>query len=476
MINSENVLNSAQLEAEIKHFVHDFCLDKHNIHTQQVIWEAPEGQMDKVKAWDIPKDGRNAKEVVEKMMLDVYQYRGDSNHPRFFGFVPGPASSISWLGDIMTSAYNIHAGGSKLAPMVNCIEQKLLRWLCDQVGFGAQAGGVFVSGGSMANITALTAARDNKLDDETLHLGVAYISDQTHSSVAKGLRIIGIPNKRIRKIPTNPDFTIRTDLLEEQIQKDSKDGLIPFVIIGTAGTTNTGSIDPLKELSAIAKRYQMWFHIDGAYGASILLSPKYKHLLEGAELADSISWDAHKWLYQTYGCAMVLVNDVQHLFHSFHVNPEYLKDIEGDLDHINTWDIGMELTRPARGLKLWLTLQILGIDLIGSAIEHGFQLADWAEEAVRELPDWEIVSPSQLAMVNFRFAPKGLSKEQTDTLNEQISKKILDNGYAAVFTTVLHGQTVLRICALHPEAEKEDMYETIRLLDTFGKELLSEMK
>lgn len=163
-------------------------------------------------------------------------------------------------------------------------------------------------------------------------------------------------------------------------------------------------------------------------------------------------------------------------FHSFHVNPEYLKDIEGDLEHINTWDIGMELTRPARGLKLWLTLQILGTDLIGSAIERGFQLADWAEEAVRELPDWEIVSPSQLAMVNFRFAPKGLSKEQTDTLNEQISKKILDNGYAAVFTTVLHRQTVLRICALHPEAEKEDMYETIRLLDTFGKELLSEME
>lgn len=476
MINSENVLNSAQLEAEIKHFVHDFCLDKHDIHTQQVIWEAPEGQMEKVKAWDIPKDGHGAKEVVEKMMQDVYQYRGDSNHPRFFGFVPGPASSISWLGDIMTSAYNIHAGGSKLAPMVNCIEQKLLKWLCEQVGFGAQAGGVFVSGGSMANITALTAARDNKLDDETLHLGVAYISDQTHSSVAKGLRIIGIPNKRIRKIPTNPDFTIRTDLLEQQILKDKEAGLLPFVIIGTAGTTNTGSIDPLKELSAIAKRYQMWFHIDGAYGASILLSPKYKHLLDGAELADSISWDAHKWLYQTYGCAMVLVKDVQHLFHSFHVNPEYLKDIEGDLEHINTWDIGMELTRPARGLKLWLTLQILGTDLIGSAIEHGFQLADWAEEAVRELPDWEIISPSQLAMVNFRFAPKGLSKEQTDTLNEQISKKILDNGYAAVFTTVLHGQTVLRICALHPEAEKEDMYETIRLLDTFGKELLAEMQ
>lgn len=199
MLNSENILNSSQLETEIKHFVHNFCLDKHNIHTQQVIWEVPDGQMEKVKALEISRDGRPAKEVVEEMMEEVYRYRGDSNHPHFFGFVPGPASSISWLGDIMTSAYNIHAGGSKLAPMVNCIEQKLLKWFCEQAGFGNQSGGVFVSGGSMANITALTAARDYKLNDETLHLGVAYISEQTHSSVAKGLRIIGIPNTRIRK-------------------------------------------------------------------------------------------------------------------------------------------------------------------------------------------------------------------------------------------------------------------------------------
>lgn len=474
MLNSENVLNSKQLETEIKHFVHDFCLDKHDIHKQQVIWEAPDGQMDKVKALEIPKDGRDANEVVEEMMQEIYKYRGDSNHPRFFGFVPGPASSISWLGDIMTSAYNIHAGGSKLAPMVNCIEQKLLKWLCEQIGFGSHSGGVFVSGGSMANITALTAARDCKLNDETLHLGVAYISDQTHSSVAKGLRIIGIPNKRIRIIPTHDNFTMNTELLEAEIEKDKASGLIPFVIIGTAGTTNTGSIDPFQEISRIAKAHDLWFHIDGAYGGSVLLSPKYKHLLAGTELADSMSWDAHKWLYQTYGCAMVLVNDVKHLFHSFHVNPEYLQDLEGDLEHINTWDIGMELTRPARGLKLWLTLQILGTDLIGSAIEHGFQLADWAEEAIKTYSDWEIISPSQLAMVSFRFAPKGLTEDQLDELNEQISKKILDDGFAAIFTTVLHGHKVLRICALHPETTKEDMYETIRRLDLYGRELLKE--
>lgn len=328
----------------------------------------------------------------------------------------------------------------------------------------------------MANITALTAARDNKLNEETLHLGVAYISDQTHSSVAKGLRIIGIPNTRIRKIHTNSNFQLKTDLLESQIQKDLENGLLPFVVIGTAGTTNTGSIDPLEKISQICSKYNLWFHIDGAYGASVLLSPKYRHLLKGTELADSMSWDAHKWLFQTYGCAMVLVKDIKHLFKSFHVNPEYLKDIEGDAEHINPWDIGMELTRPARGLKLWLTLQVLGTDLIGSAIEHGFELATWAEEALRELDHWEIISKSQLAMINFRYTSDEISEEALDLLHERISERILASGYAAVFTTVLNGKKVLRICALHPETTRDDMRTTIHMLDTFAREILADMK
>ena len=220
----------------------------------------------------------------------------------------------------------------------------------------------------------------------------------------------------------------------------------------------------------------LWFHIDGAYGASVLLSPKYRHLLKGTELADSMSWDAHKWLFQTYGCAMVLVKDIKHLFKSFHVNPEYLKDIEGDAEHINPWDIGMELTRPARGLKLWLTLQVLGTDLIGSAIEHGFELATWAEEALRELDHWEIVSKSQLAMINFRYTSDEISEEALDLLHERISERILASGYAAVFTTVLNGKKVLRICALHPETTRDDMRTTIHMLDTFAREILADMK
>lgn len=247
MINSENILNSAQLEEAIETFVHQFCAEKHEIHSQKVTWYTSEGQLEKIRQIGISKDGRPVDEVISEMTKEVYRYRGDANHPRFFGFVPGPASSVSWLGDIMTSAYNIHAGGSKLAPMVNCIEQEVLRWLCEQVGFTQNPGGVFVSGGSMANITALTAARDCKLTDENLHLGVAYVSEQTHSSVAKGLRIIGISDSRIRRLPVNSEFQMDTDRLQEAISADKEKGLIPFVVIGTAGTTICGftSTEPM---------------------------------------------------------------------------------------------------------------------------------------------------------------------------------------------------------------------------------------
>ena len=475
MKGKEYILNSQQLEDAVKDFVHDFCEQKHEIHTRPVIREADALQLKKIEQIGIPEKGRPVEEVVREMEQEVYRYCGDSNHPRFFGFVPGPASCVSWLGDIMTSAYNIHAGGTKLAPTVNCVEQQVIRWLADQAGFGEKAGGIFVSGGSMANITALTAARDKKLTGETLHLGVAYVSDQTHSSVAKGLRVIGITNGRIRKISTDENFRMNMEELEQTVQQDIKDGYIPFVVIGTAGTTNTGSVDPLEEIAALCKKYEMWFHVDGAFGGSALISPQYRSLLKGVEQADSLSWDAHKWLFQTYGCAAVLARDVHDLYNSFHVSPEYLKALESDDEYLNMYDIGIELTRPARGLKLWLTLQVLGTELMGSAVERGFQIAKWAEEAVRKKPDWEIVSPAQMAMLNFRYAPADLTEEQKDILNERISARLNESGYAAMFTTKLRGKTVLRLCAIHPETTHEDLLTTLHMLDKYALEAHGEM-
>lgn len=475
MKGKEFILNTEQLEEAVKDFVHDFCLDKHDIVEQPVIQEADAQQIEKIKQIGFPVKGRPVHEVVAEMENEIFKYGGNGNHPRFFSFVPGPASCVSWLGDVMTTAYNVHAGGSKMAPTVNCAEQQTIRWLADQAGFGEKAGGIFVSGGSMANVTALIAARDRKLDDEHLHLGTAYISDQTHSCVAKGLRVIGISNKRIRIIPTNENFEMISSELEKTIKQDLADGYIPFAIIGTAGTTNTGSIDPLKEISSIAKKYDIWFHVDAAFGGSALISPKYKGILAGIEKADSIAWDAHKWLFQTYGCAAVLVKDLRNLYDSFHVSPEYLKDINDEQEAVNNFDIGIELTRPARGLKLWLTLQVLGTELMGSAVEQGFKLAKWVEEDISAKPNWEIVSHAQLAMVNFRFSPKDLSEEEKNELNNRVSEKINASGYAALFTTILHNKTVIRFCGIHPETTSEDIASTCNLLDKYANETYQEI-
>ena len=476
MKGKEYILSNRQLEEAVNNFVHDFCIQKHQEEQLPVIHPMEENHLEKLEKIGIPSKGRPVNEVVQEMEQEVFRYCGDNNHPRFFGFVPGPASCVSWLGDIMTSAYNVHAGGSMLAPTVNCIEQQVIRWLADLAGFGPKAGGIFVSGGSMANITALTAARDRKLTEVNLHLGTAYVSDQTHSSVAKGLRVIGITSQRLRTIPTDENFRMKTDELRKAVEQDLKNGYIPFAVIGTAGTTNTGAIDPLPEIGEICREFNMWFHVDGAIGGSLLLSPKYKELLRGVEQADSLSWDGHKWLFQTYGCAAILVKNVGDLYRSFHVSPEYLKDVDASNGYLNMFDIGIELTRPARGLKLWLTLQVLGTELLGSAVEQGFKQAVWAEETVSARENWEILSPAQLAMLNFRYAPRDLSEEQIAALNETVSRRLNETGYAAMFTTVLRGKTCLRLCAIHPETTQEDIVTTVDYLDRFAREEYAKLR
>lgn len=460
-----------EVQRTMEDFIRIFCAEKQELAAHSIANEADDRQIAKLEKIGIPVEGRSVGAVATEMMEDIYSNRSSLNHPRYFGFIPGPASMVSWLGDVMTTAYNLHCATWATSPAASCIERELIGWLCAQAGFGEKSGGVFVSGGSMANLTALTAARDAKLSEEQQHLGVAYVSDQTHSSVAKGLRVIGIPNSRIRKVPVDSRFRMDMKQLEAAIEADIAAGLMPFVVIASAGTTNTGSIDRLPEIAALCHSYNMWMHVDGAYGASVLLSKKYKHLLTGIEIADSISWDAHKWLFQTYGCGMVLVKDKGNLLHSFHVHPEYLRDVEARQDQVNYGDMGIELTRPARSLKLWLTLQVMGSAALGRAIEHGFQLAEWAEDELNKQQDWEIISSAQLAIVNFRYAPPGFTDQQIDELNRKISEAMLADGYAGIYTTELAGKKVLRICAIHPEATEDDMRSSIRLLDKYAHEL-----
>ena len=443
------------------------------IKDREVARDMDEAALARLRSRGIPAQGRPVREVFEEMERDVYANQSLVQHPRCFACVPSPVSLFSWMGDIMTNAYDPHAGSFLNAPGAGCVEQELIRWMCGLAGYPEHAGGLFVSGGSMANLTALTAARDAKLTYSEREDAVAYVSDQTHSSVAKGLLIIGFRPDQVRSIPSDSAFRMRTDQLEAAIREDLAAGRKPFAVIATAGTTNTGSIDPLEEIASICEAYGLWMHVDGAYGASILVSKTRRGLLKGIERSHSLSWDAHKWLMQTYGCSAVLVRDPQSLARSFAVHPEYLKDVSAG-ENVNFWDLGPELTRPARSLKLWATLQVMGTDRMGQAIDHGCAMARLAEESLRRCPGWEIVCPAQQAIVNFRYAPAGVEEGALDGLNQRIAQAVTASGYAQILTTQLKGKKVLRICCPNPETAEEDIRTTIQLLDRLARELTQE--
>lgn len=424
---------------------------------------------EKILNMSISNEGRDFTEVADEMIENIFSKATLLQHPRFFSFVASGVSPYSVFGTILTDIYNMHGGGYALAQGACMIEEKIIRWMAGRAGFPQNTcGGLFVSGGSMANLSALTCARNDKLRDTEYPVGVAYVSDQSHSSIAKGLKIIGFRNDQIVKIPTDDEYKMKTDLLEERIKQDFASNRKPFVVIGSLGTTNTGSIDPLKEIARICKQYDLWFHIDGAFGGSILFSDIYRSYAAGAELADSLSWDLHKWALQVYGCSTFIVRDKKKLLNSFTEHPEYLEDIMTE-ENTDPWNMGIEMTRPHRSLRFWMTLQSMGTDLLADVIDYSFYNASVARKELLSLENWELTSPMMCATLTFRYAPPGMAKEEIDKLNLAISERIIQSGYAFIVTTKVKEKTVLRLCIINGNTTTEDVVDTIRKLDEIAK-------
>ncbi|KAJ5987417.1 pyridoxal phosphate-dependent transferase [Penicillium sp. IBT 35674x] len=324
-------------------------------------------------------------------------------------------------------------------------------------------------------MTALAVARDQLLEDGQARLkGVAYVSSQTHFCIKKALKILGFADEQVRTIEVDEDFRMNVQHLEETIQFDFEAGLRPFVVIGTCGTTNTGSIDPLTEISAITKRYGMWMHVDAAYGGSVVFSYSRRSVLSEIGLADSIAWDAHKWLFQTHGCGAVIFRQKSKALKSFATTATYVQDVDECADQ-NPWNYGIELTRPARHMRLWFSLQVMGMEQIDRMISHGFEISEYTEEEIRKRSGWEILSPSSLAIINFRFAPKGLTEPALDAINNEISSQIMARNVAAIFTTKLKGIVSLRMCTINPETTRDDIADVVSALDDTAREVLTQI-
>ncbi|GLA33234.1 hypothetical protein AnigIFM63309_000057 [Aspergillus niger] len=405
--------------------------------------------------------------------IHIFQHSMQLNHPSSFAYIPACPSPLAWLGDLLTSFFNANTAIWDLSSGPSTIEQGLIRWLASEIGMPSTAGGCFVSGGSMANLACIVAARDKMLPPCRRADGVIYISDQTHLSVAKSLRIAGFFNDQIRVVPSDSKLRMDVASLREAILRDRQQGCIPFLVVGSCGTTNTGSIDPLNDLADIAQSENLWFHVDGAYAATIALSVTHRGLVYGLGRADSLTWDAHKWLFQTFGSGMVFVRRARDLENSFAVEGEYIRSF-APKETTNFYNMSPELSRPARAMSLWLTMRVLGRQRISDMIDHGILLARSAEDELRRYPMWQIVSPATAGILVFRYMQVDLGEDELDVLNLKISARLLTENVAAILTTKIHGRVVLRMCTMNPNVQPETVIEIMRKLNTLAEDEMTQ--
>jgi aromatic-L-amino-acid decarboxylase len=297
-----------------------------------------------------PEQGMEFEAVLDQLERDIFPNSMHVNHPRFLSYVPGPGNFVGAMADALISGYNIFAGTWISGSGPAAVELATIEWLREICGMPKSTGGLFVSGGTMANLTALAVARHVKLGERPEGATV-YFSDQAHSSLEKALRVIGVPEANVRKIPSDSQYRLPVDELAKRVAQDRTAGKQPFCVIASAGTTNTGAIDPLRELSAFCRRQDLWLHVDGAYGAAAAISERGRELLAGIDLTDSVSLDPHKWLFQPFEIGCVLTRDVAHLRDTFRILPDYLKDTQQYSAEFNFTDHGLQLTRSFRALK-----------------------------------------------------------------------------------------------------------------------------
>lgn len=419
-----------------------------------------------------------APEPVESLLAtlarDVFPNSFKADHPRFYAFVPSPSNFVSAVGDFLMSGHNVFSGHWLASSAASQIELTVLDWLRGACGLPAEAGGIFLSGGSMANLSAIVVARETRLGGHDPN-AVVYYSDQTHSSMSKGLRVLGFAKHQRRAVATDASYRLDLPTLAAAVAEDRANGRRPFCVVANAGTTNTGAIDPLPALADFCARESLWLHVDGAYGAAAVLHPRGAEALRGLERADSITLDPHKWLFQPFEIGCLLVRDARLMQQTFRVeeddHADYLADVSRHIQHdVNFFERGIQLTRSFKALKLWLSMRTFGLAAFRDAIQVGFDLADFAQEWLIASGHWEIVTPSQMGIVTFRWKQPGLSDADTDALTARTVDRLREDGYATVMSTVLRGRPALRLCPIHPAATTSEMAATLERLTRFAQQ------
>src|SRR5687768_13646449 len=433
----------------------------------------------------VPEEGRPFDEVLEFVREHVMPFPMGNSHPRFFGFINATADPVGITADYLAAAMNSNCWGGDHAAIH--VESQVMRWLASIVGFPDTAEGLLVSGGSMANFTALAAARRAMTPGNVREEGlggdgrpalVVYASDQVHHCVDKAVDLLGIGTRNLRKIETDDRFRIRMDLLDRAIAEDRKAGRLPAIVGGNAGTVNTGAVDPLEEIADLCRRESLWFHADGAYGALAMLSPALAPLFAGLERADSIAADPHKWLYVPYEAGATLVREGGRLAATFRKFPEYLATDPESPFPGPAWfaERGVELSRGFKALKVWMGLMTHGSRAYARAIERDVALARFLTDEVDRRPGFERMAEPVLSIANFRYRPEGasMSGDDLDRLNRRIVNRLVGDGSFFLAPTVLKGRAALRVCIVNFRTSEDDLTFLLDEVERVGQELLTE--
>ncbi len=460
---------------EIGYRVIDMLVDYYEDRADRPVAEKLDYEaLDAILREPLPRKGMPWREALEQFERQVVDASNRVDHPRFFAYIPLANNFVSVMADALAAGYNIFNAVWLQAPGAVQIERLTVDWLRQIFGLPQAAGGTFVSGGSVANLTALAVAREIQLQGDT-RAAVAYCSDQIHFAVSRGLRVLGFAPEQLRKIPSDDNFRLPVTRLRSAIAEDRTAGKEPFCVIASAGTTNTGAVDPLDELANFCAQEELWLHVDGAYGAPAMLTERGKRALKGLERVDSLALDAHKWLFQPIECGVVLVRERRWLPRTFKETPEYLKDAQSEGEELNFMYQGIQLTRQFRALKLWMSFKVFGLDAISEAIAAGYENAELAERLLREAGPWEIVTPAQMAILTFRYKPANGDEELANRVTHNLVGRLLDDGYAFASGTQLRGRTVMRMCANNPRTTASDLEKTVQLMTRLAAELEAEI-
>ena len=465
---------------EVGHRVVDLLAEYlDHIEEKPVFPKAEPRQLQALFAEALPQDPSPAENVLREVEEKLLPYCTHVGHPGYMGLITPSPSPVGVIADFICSALNQNLGAYTIGPAAVEMERRTVRWLTDLAGYGPEAGGNLTSGGMMANFVGMKLARDSVSRDRIQHDGVrdrwaVYASEQRHVSIDKAVDAVGLGRTALRVLPTDDEFQVRLDALEEAIAEDKRRGVRPMCIVSVFGTTNTGAVDPIRRLREIADREGMWLHADAAYGGGMLLSHASPMRDRGLELADSITIDPHKWFYAPLDAGAVLAKDARRLTASFGLQPAYLTDeADREGERYQYYVHGFEQSRRFRGLKVWMSFKRYGARQIGEWIDGNVRQARHLYSLVEKHPEFEPASRPPMSAICIRYKGADPDEAASRKLHAEVARRVEESGKFWFSTTELKGKAYFRINPVNFRTRTEHMDQVLAFLE---KECRAEMK